>query len=386
MNTAMASLAVQLAMYGVAWLLVGISYRLRRNVAIFWSAAWFAGAVSTLLVYLSGTHIAFNIDLAVNLGVMSCFLLIQQGVDAFTGHRARRWEFVVVLCAMLLVEWLRRLGEGWDLWRLLLFTLIVCWPLGTTAWRMAVWLRLQGQRPIATVALIISPLLATAALFVVRLLLVVQGTMLDAVQFNQGNTFDLVAAMLLLVMLGGFNFSLATLILGSVIERLRSLSETDQLTGLANRRVMMRRVDEEHARYRRSGHRYGVFMLDLDFFKRVNDSYGHHVGDQVLRAVAQVMAGCRRSTDTLARMGGEEFMLLAPLTEESGALVQASRICEALRNARLACDAGKLAVTLSVGVAIVQPGDATAHAVITRADAALYRAKAAGRDRVELAV
>jgi diguanylate cyclase (GGDEF)-like protein len=385
MNIVMASLAVQLTLYAVAWLLLGLGFKVRRRVAILWSAGWFAGACCTLLVFLSGSTITFSVELAVNLSLASCFLLLQQGVDAFAEHPSRRWEFVGVLLGMALVEVLRQLGSDWTVWRISLFTLILCWPLGVTTWRMAHWLRHQANYSNSTVALIVSPLLVTMALFALRLALVVQGTALTSVDFSKGTEFDLWVTLLLLAMLGAFNFSLATLVLGDLIERLRTLSQTDQLTGLANRRVMMHRLNEEHARYKRSGHRYGVIMLDLDFFKRVNDTHGHGVGDQVLCGVANVLGSGLRNTDTVARMGGEEFMLLAPLTEEAGAMVQAQRLCRAVREARLVTDAGPLPLTMSLGVACVLPTDASVDAVVSRADAALYLAKTTGRDRVQLA-
>ena len=385
MNIVMASLAVQLTLYAVAWLLLGLGFRVRSRVAILWSAGWFAGASCTLLVFLSGVTITVNVELAINLSLASCFLLLQQGVDAFAEHPSRRWEFVGVLLGMALVEVLRQMGSDWTVPRVCLFTLIVCWPLGVTTWRMAHWLRHQANYSISTVAVIVSPLVVTMALFTLRLVLVVQGSALNSVDFNKGSEFDLLVTMVLLAMLGAFNFSLATLVLGDLIERLRTLSQTDQLTGLANRRVMMHRLHEEHARYKRSGHRYGIIMLDLDFFKKVNDTYGHGVGDQVLSGVAEILRGGLRNTDTVARMGGEEFMLLAPLTEESGAVVQAQRLCIAVRDARLVTDAGPLWVTLSLGVASVLPTDLSVDAVVQRADAALYQAKHDGRDRVQLA-
>jgi diguanylate cyclase (GGDEF)-like protein len=385
MNTVMASLTIQLALYAVAWLLLGLGFRVRRRVAIMWSAGWFAGACCTLLVFLSGSIITFNVELAINLSLASCFLLLQQGVDAFAEHRSRRWEFVCVLMGVALVEVLRQLGNDWTVLRVSLFTLIVCWPLGVTSWRMARWLRHQANYSISTVAVIVSPLVVTMALFVLRLSLVVQGAALTSVDFSKGSEFDLLVSMLLLAMLGAFNFSLATLVLGDLIERLRTLSQTDQLTGLSNRRVMMHRLQEEHARYKRSGHRYGVIMLDLDFFKKVNDTYGHGVGDQVLCGVAGVFRTCLRSTDTVARMGGEEFMFLAPMTEEAGAIVQAERLCQAVRDARLLTDAGNLSVTLSLGVACVLPADAAVDTVVSRADAALYQAKTDGRNQFRLA-
>ena len=385
MNIVMASLAVQLTLYAVAWLLLGLGFRVRRRVAILWSAGWFAGACGTLLVFLSGVTITVNVELAINLSLASCFLLLQQGVDAFAEHPSRRWEFVGVLLGMALVEVLRQMGSDWTISRVCVFTLIICWPLGVTTWRMARWLRYQANYSSAAVAVIVSPLVVTIALFALRLVLVVQGAALNSVDFNKGSEFDFLVTMVLLAMLGAFNFSLATLVLGDLIERLRTLSQTDQLTGLANRRVMMQRLNEEHARYKRSGHRYGVIMLDLDFFKKVNDTHGHGVGDQVLCGVAEILCSGLRNTDTVALMGGEEFMLLAPLTEESGAVVQAQRLCISVRDARLVTDAGTVSVTLSLGVASVLPSDLSVDTVVQRADAALYQAKNDGRDRVQLA-
>lgn len=385
MNIAMASLAAQLAIYALAWLLTGLTFQLRRKVAILWAAAWFSGAVCALLVFVSGTFTAFSLDLAVNTLAICCFLLIQQGMDVFTRQRSPRWVFVLVLTGLLLIEGLRQAGPPWIVWQVTVFTLITCYPLAASLVRMAVWLRHERKSSFGMVALIVSPLVVTMALFLVRLLLVAHGTTPDTVQFSQGSDFDVIATMLFLLMLGAFNFSLATIILGGTIERLRAMSETDQLTGLFNRRVMMRRLEEEHARFLRSGHRYGVISLDLDHFKQVNDVHGHGVGDQVLRAVGDVLKACQRSTDTLARMGGEEFMLLIPLTEEAGAEILAQRICKAVSETDLHTDAGSLRITTSIGVAIVQATDTSVKTVITRSDAALYRAKDAGRNRVELA-
>lgn len=385
MNIAMASLAAQLAIYALAWLLTGLTFQLRRKVAILWAAAWFSGAVCALLVFVSGTFTAFSLDLAVNTLAICCFLLIQQGMDVFTRQRSPRWVFVLVLTGLLLIEGLRQAGPPWIVWQVTVFTLITCYPLAATLVRMAVWLRHERKSSFGMVALIVSPLIVTMALFLVRLLLVAHGTTPDTVQFSQGSDFDVIATMLFLLMLGAFNFSLATIILGGTIERLRAMSETDQLTGLFNRRVMMRRLEEEHARFLRSGHRYGVISLDLDHFKQVNDVHGHGVGDQVLRAVGDVLKACQRSTDTLARMGGEEFMLLIPLTEEAGAEILAQRICRAVSETDLHTDAGSLRITTSIGVAIVQATDTSVKTVMTRSDSALYRAKEAGRNRVELA-
>jgi diguanylate cyclase len=229
------------------------------------------------------------------------------------------------------------------------------------------------------------PVLLTLLAFVVRSVVVTYSEFTGIVELDVGSTFDIVITLLFLVLLGLFNFSLYNLVLGSLIRRLESLSSTDQLTGLYNRRIVMERLEEEHARFQRSGQTYAVIMMDLDHFKKVNDTYGHSAGDDVLREVAQRLRQSVRSTDTLARMGGEEFLLLLPMNDIDGALVHAGRIRKRIAASPIATGSGSIAVTLSLGVAEVFTKDNAAEVVVMRADAALYRAKAAGRNRVEMA-
>jgi diguanylate cyclase (GGDEF)-like protein len=289
------------------------------------------------------------------------------------------------LGGLLVIEALRSQGNASTTLRVCIFTLVAGWPLAGMAWRMGVWLRTTMRSSRLRIALMLLPVALTLGLFLVRAILVVVGTDATTVNFDQGSQFDLIAGMLFLVVLGFFNFSIAGLVIGSLVERLRTLSATDQLTGMANRRVMMRRLVEEHARFLRSSHVYSVVMMDLDHFKRVNDTHGHAVGDQVLKGLSTLLQNGQRQTDTLARMGGEEFMLLMPMTDLDGALAHAKRLCEKVANAALATSAGVQHITLSLGVAEAGLDDVSADIVVSRADAALYRAKAGGRNRVESA-
>jgi diguanylate cyclase (GGDEF)-like protein len=246
------------------------------------------------------------------------------------------------------------------------------------------WLHKVNRSSNAIIVAIVSPVLLTMTVFLVRAAIVALGVQGDGgANFDQGSRFDVIATMVFLVMLGAFNFSLAALVLGSLINRLRELSATDQLTGLANRRTMMHRLEEEHARYARSGQSYAVIMMDLDHFKAVNDTYGHGVGDDVLRELSKTLTAGLRQTDTLARTGGEEFMLLMPMSDIDGALAQARRVCERVAAVPLATAAGPLSITISLGVGEVWPADKSADEVVKRADDALYQAKSAGRNRVE---
>jgi diguanylate cyclase (GGDEF)-like protein len=164
--------------------------------------------------------------------------------------------------------------------------------------------------------------------------------------------------------------------------QLERLATTDALTGLWNRRKFNEVVEAEIARARRYSHPLSLCLLDVDHFKRVNDTCGHDAGDVVLRELAAVMRAELRAVDGLARWGGEEFVFLSPDTPLPGGRDVAERVRQS--TARHVFPAvGR--VTVSIGVTEYSSGD-TLDVLISRADAALYRAKESGRDRVEVAV
>lgn len=168
----------------------------------------------------------------------------------------------------------------------------------------------------------------------------------------------------------------------------------DTLTGVANRKHLERRLAEEVERSRRYGQTLTLIAIDIDHFKNVNDTHGHAIGDGVLRSVSMLLGRGMRQVDLLARVGGEEFVVLAPATPLEGARVLADRLRASLANAPLLATAGSgmhvtLRVTASFGVACldpkVAPATLTAAMLMESADAALYRAKQGGRNRVEFA-
>lgn len=160
---------------------------------------------------------------------------------------------------------------------------------------------------------------------------------------------------------------------------------TDALTGTRNRRFFYEEAEREFARARRHGQPLAAMMLDLDFFKRVNDTYGHHAGDEVLRKTAEHFRNMIREGDLLGRLGGEEFAVLMPQTDSAGAAQLAERLRETFSGLRVAGDwEGEIAPTVSIGVADVLPADAGIEAAIARADKSLYDAKRAGRNCVRV--
>jgi diguanylate cyclase (GGDEF)-like protein len=175
---------------------------------------------------------------------------------------------------------------------------------------------------------------------------------------------------------------------GTAIQNARSyeLATVDGLTGLFVRRYFDGRLREEHERARRYQTEYAVLMLDVDDFKRLNDTHGHAVGDKVLREVAQRMRRNMRGVDVPARYGGEEFAAILPRTSALDAHVVAERMRQDIAAARVAVGGVTLGVTASIGVASFPDSGAedTEH-IVRLADEALYRAKQSGKNRVELA-
>ncbi|MBK8594572.1 MAG: diguanylate cyclase [Holophagales bacterium] len=166
-------------------------------------------------------------------------------------------------------------------------------------------------------------------------------------------------------------------------EILEKLALTDALTGLANRRAFLDALEAELSRVGRHDHPASLLFLDLDEFKRVNDTHGHAVGDEILAAFSQVLSrGCRRG-DLAARIGGDEFAVLLPTTGRVAAALVAERIRRATESIPLGRNL-EVPVTVSVGVASTEdlPEPAEPAGLLSRADAAVYRAKAGGRNRV----
>lgn len=165
---------------------------------------------------------------------------------------------------------------------------------------------------------------------------------------------------------------------------LERLAWHDSLTGLCNRGEFMRRADHELLRAMRHDYCTAFVLLDLDHFKRVNDHYGHPVGDAVLRHLAGVLKAGVRASDVVARLGGEEFIVMLPHARLDAALLCAEKLRRRVQEQPLATEAGWLSVTVSLGVVEVPPQSradvSTAYAAIDRA---LYRAKSAGRNCVQ---
>ncbi len=173
--------------------------------------------------------------------------------------------------------------------------------------------------------------------------------------------------------------------LREMVQDRRKLAMTDALTGMYNRRYLIRQGEREVERIRRSRSNLSLLLIDVDFFKRINDTFGHPVGDEVLIALARhLQESLPRSTDWCARMGGEEFAVVLTETDLAGAALVAEHLRASLAAKKIATAAGQLKITISIGISGSQVmGDSVSiDGLINHADKLLYEAKADGRNRV----
>ena len=165
-------------------------------------------------------------------------------------------------------------------------------------------------------------------------------------------------------------------------DELLRLAATDPLTGAFNRREFTALADQESQRSNRYNHPLSIMMLDLDHFKKLNDTYGHAAGDKALQRFTTLCCNALRTVDIFGRWGGEEFVTLLPETDAEGAVIIAERLRKIVSQSIFVYNEQKISFTASIGVAVLGPEDFSAAAILSRADQALYLAKNGGRNRV----
>jgi diguanylate cyclase (GGDEF)-like protein len=214
------------------------------------------------------------------------------------------------------------------------------------------------------------------------------------ISMPQGNYLERLATMLVFVLtigrcmfIGIFSSSMKQslyrrgLRLKEAYKRIEELAELDELTGSFNRRCIMRMLDEEISRARRAGTPCSIALIDLDWFKRINDAYGHPTGDEVLRTFAITVFANIRPIDRFGRYGGEEFLLVLPDASQDGACRMLDRLRAIIAGLDWSAFSPGMQVTISAGVATLR-ADENPDSFLARADGALYTAKARGRNRI----
>jgi len=166
-----------------------------------------------------------------------------------------------------------------------------------------------------------------------------------------------------------------------MVKKLEELATTDGLTGLLNKRAMLDMADQKVASATRFSRHLSVLVTDIDFFKKVNDTHGHDVGDIVIRGMGEILRRAKRTTDAVARFGGEEFVIICEETDAKGAMLLAERVRKEVEGKAFVTPHGPIKVTCSVGIATFPEAGRDWEALFKSADAALYASKKSGRNR-----
>jgi diguanylate cyclase (GGDEF)-like protein len=373
--------ACQFLLYAMGWALAAAVMREHRQAAAHWAGFMLLLGLGFLLSAARTEPRGFWPYAGSNICFVVSFVSLRRGLEHFLNVRRHDREHLLTLAVTL--AGFVALGSSREHapWRVVLAYGGVAWVMLRTMLVSHPEIRREFGTRVAWLQL--SPVLLLVPLFTLRVIrqLLQPDVPLEMHQSNLHNRAVFYAY------LGGaaaFNFSFLSLMIQRMLGHLRHLSQHDALTGLLNRRALEAALHREWQRARRSGRPLAAVALDLDHFKAVNDRHGHPVGDAVLVEAARRFERIARSSDLVARIGGEEFLVLMPEADEQGARRAAERLLSELRRMPIELPGLSLPCTASAGVTRMQPGDGTPQEVLLRADRALYRAKSQGRDRVEV--
>ncbi|MEP7298535.1 MAG: GGDEF domain-containing protein [Burkholderiales bacterium] len=371
--------AAQFLLYSVGWVLCGSLLREQRAAVFHWSAFMALFGVGFLLAAQRSVPPTWWAHGGGSIAFVAGYVMLRRGMQLFLGTARRDGENLLILggvtsgfvvlgagpdtAAARVV-----LGQGASALILLRLVLDATPALQAEYGRRVAWL-LAAPPVVRAVSFLIG---ALRQLWSPDVPLEMQPAMLN----STSAVLSFIAAAAL------FNFGFMALVTLRLVRRLQDQSLRDPLTGLLNRRALDAELQREWLRARRTGATFALLAVDIDHFKSVNDAHGHHGGDAVLVAIAQQLRASARQTDVVARTGGEEFVLLMTGVTARGALEAAQRLRHAVAAASVEHAGRQIGVTVSVGVAMPEPGDIDADASMQRADRLLYAAKAAGRDRV----
>jgi diguanylate cyclase (GGDEF)-like protein len=383
---------VQFGLYALGWLFSSLLLRQERRAALCWAAFMLLVGLGFVLAGQRDATRGWWAYSGSSLVFVSAYLALGHGLLALLREpawRARGLWVVLALFAAAVVA--LGPGEGHAVARVLL-----TYSVGAVVMTVVVAMALQPMRRTfgsgLTLALALPGVLVVVALL--SRAAAQWASPEQALELHRDASAAQAAVLAYLVGAAWFNFSFTALLFARLVASLREQSLQDPLTSLPNRRALQQALQREWARLHRGQiDAVTLLVLDLDHFKRVNDSHGHAAGDQVLCEAARRLRDTLRGGELLARTGGEEFVALLPAVDADAARAAAERLRVAVAGEAVVVRTGAgtglpLALTVSIGLAQVRATGSTLpdpDALLQRADRALYAAKQAGRNRVESA-
>ena len=383
----MLTLLLLLGVVAAGWARAPRGLDLSRRAARLWSASALIGMAALALMLTRGSAPDW---VSVTLGhvlAVAALLAIRRGVLRFLRRPMQDTECIVTVAVFAAVQgacWL--LPPPWDVSGQAITTcLALAWVLMRSSMQTYPGLRAEfGER---NAFLLVSPQVAGVALFVLRAGAALLPPEAGSVQqpLPADTPLNVASALLILMLVLLLHGNLAVMVLLRLVRKLRHLSQRDALTGLYNRAEWNRQLDAQHRWLGRFGEPFGVLMIDIDHFKKINDTMGHAAGDAVLLTVAQVLTASAREVDVIGRLGGEEFGVLLPRAEQTTVRRAADRLRQMLGDAETTWRDQPIRLTVSIGAALCNDADESPAQLLERADHALYQAKNTGRNRTVVA-
>jgi diguanylate cyclase (GGDEF)-like protein len=368
-------LGIQLLLFSGGWAICGWLVRDLRHASVQFSMACLVGCIALSLHAARGFYPSWLTDVGGQiLGLLTIVTMWRAVLALRVCDNHDREQLVIFLgvSAVLCGLWFY---PEWKPVRILIVNAAICWMVLRLALTVRTALRESDHQKLTL--LIESVGIAFILAFMGR-------TVYTFLQHPQRMSVDhadagaLLVVLLAMVIFTIFNGAFANVVIVTLIRQLKSQARLDSMTGLINRRGFEENLTKEWAVYKRNGGNLALLEFDVDHFKLINDTHGHVVGDVVLNDLAKIARKHVRLSDTLARVGGEEFVILMPGAGEKDAFDAAERLRQAVEKAQWIKNAR---VTVSVGVTVAMPSDSLTGEMVTRADLAMYKAKAEGRNR-----
>jgi diguanylate cyclase (GGDEF)-like protein len=374
---------LQQALFGVLWL-AAAWLKMARQAA--WHWALYAGLnLPALWLIMSREQVApwFSLGVA-NLLILGSSTALRRGVAQFSRQPPRDLEYVLLLLAGGVATAAMAVSGRGMLPAVAVLVGAVVWTIGRTAYEIRSGLAEEFGRRAALWCALPSGLTALLLCSHIGMAPLIPGLYDSNIATPAGQSVEALLILILVSLV--LHLNLCAMVTLRLVRRLQHLSNHDPLTGLLGRRPMEERLQAEALRQARMGGSFAMLSLDIDHFKQINDCFGHVAGDAVLVRVAHGLQQTARAVDSVARMGGEEFGVLLPGCDRSGAHEVAQRMLEVVRSLQHAEIDGAMRVTVSIGIAVYDDASETLAMLQRRLDKALYLAKASGRDQIQLAM